>query len=133
MSTTIATLESKAGFTGPDLSLEISLFEYGMGWKELSETNELEVIYAVKYSESKEQHNLFDRCTFKLDLDIKKEFNWVKWDEFFQNLGLEDYYQEDWLDDNHSLGNKLYDLFCVYGYENVFGTCYTGGFTISED
>ena len=119
----IAKLE-KEGFEGVDKGLEISLFEYSLAWKVLEESNEILFIYKIP-------NGNFDRCTFTLGTDVKKEFNWMKekeWKSFLGFLGLD---QEDF--DGMPLAWKIKDLVSFYGYENIFGTSYWEGFEIKAE
>lgn len=114
----IALLEAQ-GFDGPDVSLEISLFEYGIAWRILEK--ETLFIYAINGTCS-----AFDRCTIDNDIDPYKEWNWVEdWNVFYDPCELT---KEEW--DAYPLEQKVYDLLCHYGYENVFGSSYWEGFKI---
>lgn len=115
----IAKLES-AGFSGTDASLAISLFEYGMAWKDYGE--ETLFVYA-----NPNHKGSFDRCTFKSNTDLQKEFDWVSWTEFTQFIGCE---FGEW--NQLPLGQKIWDLVNYYGSEEIFGTSSWEGFKITE-
>jgi hypothetical protein len=111
----------KLKFEGIDVTLAISLFEYGLVWKDLEETKETLFIYRINDSS-------FDRCTFKSDLDVFNEFDWVEWDSFLETQGET---MDEWKD--RSLGQKIFDLLNYYGYENIFGSSYWEGFPIEDN
>lgn len=123
--TTIASLEAEE-FIGSDASLAISLFEYGMAWRTL-ETGETVVVYGVG-SNREGEYSRFDCCSFCKDCNVFKEFNWVKWEEFFKTLGVS---AEKW--GENDFGWKIFTLFCYYGHENVFGTSHGTEFKIYQD
>ena len=104
------------GFQGVDESLEISLREYGLVWREI-EGNFL-FIYSIG-------NGKYDRVTMAANTDLYKEFNWVKWEEFLDCQGIP---KTHW--DILPFEQKLFDLFSYYGYEEIFGTSYWEGFEI---
>lgn len=112
------------GYIGTDACLATSLFEYGMAWKE--DDNQIEFIYGIGLEET--EYNRFDRCTFNLDLDIRKEFDWVNFDEVASFTGMT---STDW--NNLPLPFKINDSVKYYGFENVFGSSYWEGFEIQEN
>lgn len=103
------------GYQGIDASLETSLFEYGLIWKE--EEIEYRFIYGVQING--EGYSLFDWGCISKDIDIKKEFDWVDWEAFFSFVGEN---EEDYL--KHSVPLIVSDLLSYYGYENIFGSAY---------
>ena len=104
------------GYQGNDASLEISLFEYGLIWKE--EENEYLFIYGVHTNG--EEYSLFDWGCISKDIYIKKEFDWVDWKGVLSFVGEN---EEDYL--KHSIPLIVSDLLSYYGYENVFGSAYS--------
>lgn len=120
---TITKLEQN-GYIGTDACLAISLFEYGLAWKE--DNNQIEFIYGIGLEET--EYNRFDRCTFNLDLDIKEEFDWVDFEEVasFCGQSLDQFLAMD-------LAFQIYNLQVHYGFENVFGSSYWEGFEIQEN
>ena len=117
----ISLLETQ-GFEGSDASLSESLFEYGLAWREVDN----EYLFIHRHPNCV---GCFDRSTFKKDLDVQKEFNWIKWGEITSYLGVDDL--EEWL--TFPLPHKISDLVSYHGYENIFGTSYWEGFKISEE
>lgn len=120
---TISKLEQH-GYSGIDACLATSLFEYGMAWKE--DDKQIEFIYGIGFND--EDYNRFDRCSFALDLDVYKEFDWACFEEVHLCMGS---IKEDW--DALPLPQKIYDLVSYYGFENIFGSSYWEGFQIEED
>src|SRR5437773_2023371 len=104
-----------------DADLATSLFEYGLAWRELG-NGEILFVYAHPT-----MANRFDRCTMKADLDCKREFNWVKWTEFYATLSDDPDINAQW--QSLPLPMKIGDLINHHGVENIFGTSYWEGFT----
>jgi hypothetical protein len=107
------------GFEGVDVSLTISLEEYGLAWKK--DGNEYLFIHNASHGTN------YDRTRFAADLDIYREFDWVNWDAFFRVIGGT---RPDF--DAMPFPHRIYDLMNYYGVENIFGTTYWEGFTISD-
>jgi len=66
---------------------------------------------------------------FKKGLDRKKEFSWIKdWDGFFVTMGTDEkgFFSQ-------SIPQCIFDLTLYYGFENIFGTSYWEGLTITEE
>lgn len=105
----------KLGFVGCDVSLEVSLFEYGLAWKDLGE----EILFIYKVS-----NNRFDRQTIANSIDITQEFDWVDWDAFLLD-------SSNWIE--LSIGQKISNLVSYYGTEEIFGSSYWEGFEIKKD
>lgn len=120
---TITKLEQN-GYTGTDACLAISLFEYGLAWKE--DEKQIQFIYGMALNDT--EYNRFDRCSFDLDLDVRKEFDWADFNEVESFLGSTG---EEF--DALPLPQKIYDLVSYYGFENVFGSSYWEGFEIQEN
>ena len=120
---TISKLE-QLGYIGTDADLATSLFEYGMVW--IESCNQIEFIYGIGFND--EGYNKFDRITFNTDLDVRKEFDWVDFEEVESFTGL----TSDQFD-ALPLPQKIYDLVSYYGFENIFGSSYWEGFQIEEN
>jgi len=120
---TITKLEEN-GYIGTDACLAISLFEYGLAWKE--EENQIEFIYGIGMEDC--DYNRFDRGSFDLGLDVRKEFDWADFNEVESFIGLTS--QEF---DALPLPQKISDLVSYYGFENIFGSRYWEGFEIQEN
>lgn len=117
------------GFEGSDATLEIALFEYGMAWKDLGE--ETLFIYRLSDTDESRKGPRFERATFDNDLDCKREFNWIKEEDWSQIYGSCEMDEKDW--QSMPLTSKIYDLNNYYGHLNVFGSSYTEGFEIAVD
>lgn len=119
---TITKLEQN-GYIGTDVCLAISLFEYGLAWKE--DEKQIEFIYGIGIEGT--EYNRFDRCSFDLNLDIRKEFDWADFREVASFCGqtLDQFFAMD-------LASQIYNLQVHYGFENVFGSVYWEGFEITE-
>lgn len=112
-----------AELEGPDASIEISLKEYGIAWK-IGET-ETRFFYGIKHDGS--EYTGFDWADLENNLDAHKEYDWIKFKNVFQFVGLE---PEDW--EKMPLTQKIQDLNSYYGYENIFGSTYTNPMTYEE-
>lgn len=116
---TINKLEEQ-GFIGQDIGLDISLFEYGLAWKE--NDKEIEFIYAIGHNITR-----FDRVSIDKSIDVRKEYDWAEFNEVENFVGAT---SADW--DKLELPQKIADLLSYYGFENVFGSSYWEGFEIKE-
>jgi len=121
---TIPELE-KEGFEGIDASLDISLYEYGLIWKETE--SEYEFIYGVGKS-AVGNYDAFLTASFPKTTDPREEFNWVYWDEVFSFVGADPdtYFEES------DLPRIIFDLKSFYGYQNVFGDSYVEPFPMDD-
>jgi hypothetical protein len=106
------------GFEGSDACLVTSLDEYGLAWRDLGE--ETLFIYAHPSMAKR-----YDRCAFANDLDCKREFDWVRWQEIYDFTGM---VEAEW--HGMPLPMRIYDLVSYHGTENVFGSSYWEGFAI---
>ena len=114
----------KAGFTGPDASLDESLFEYGIAYKVTDD--EILFIYGTQYGY--DEYIRFDRCTINTDIDIAKEYDWA---DLKAVQSVNGYSTKDW--NTLPLEQKITDLLRYYGYDNLFGSSYWEGFTITPN
>lgn len=110
-----------AGFTGPDASLDISLFEYGLAYKVTNK--EILFIYGTQYGY--DEYTRFDRCTIDTNINIAEEYNWADLPAVHSTMG---YSNKDW--NALPLEQQITDLLNYYGYENIFGSSYREGFEI---
>ena len=97
------------GFTGPDATLSISIFKYGMAWREIEGG---QILFVHCHSS---MAGRFDRTTFEKDLDVTKEFDWVRWPDFLRFVGID----AEWF--ALPLTQKIFDLASYYGVEEIFG------------
>lgn len=117
----IATLESE-NYQGNDASLRESLFCYGLIWKQDGE--DLRFIYGIK-TDSAGDFIRFDWACIKQNTNPEREWNWVKWADVANYCGST---QHDFL--KLPLTDIVTTLVQYYGYEEIFGTSYTEGFTV---
>lgn len=104
----------KEGWTGPDLDLNESLFEYGFAWKKI-DSDTYDYIYRVELLTESEP--LFDQSV--LDNDFLNDLDWVDLAAVVEINGLT---EKQWL--KQDIPYKIYDLYCYYGYLDVFGENY---------
>ena len=106
------------GFEGSDASLEESLTTYGLAWREIGN----ETLFIYRHPSIAKR---YDRYALVNDLDCKREFGWVDWQEIYAFTGMD---SDTW----HAmdLTQKISDLIAYYGTENVFGSSYWEGFAI---
>ena len=112
------------GFTGPDRCLATALFEYGLIWHEVGD----EILFVYRHPSLAGR---FDRCTFAKSTDPVREWDWAlrgdKAEGFFSYVGQS---REEWL--ALPLPWQVWELFCYHGSEEIFGTSYWEGFTVSK-
>jgi hypothetical protein len=101
--------------SGRDADLDTSLEEYGFAWVDDPEEEEIEFFYGLEQDEQG-TYIRFDNGTLRRDLDPRKEWDWVEWEEVVSYTGstVEDFLKQDlkWI---------VYDLVQYYGHENIFG------------
>ena len=108
----------KEGFFGPDASLEISLFEYGLICKETSKDNFL-FYYGVGIDDEG-NYNLFDYCNYsKQDIIELTNEDWFNLDDVLSCCGLT---KKEFFS-SHPV-SQIHDLIGYYGPENIFGSSY---------
>jgi len=115
----------KEGWKGSDLSLAVSLFEYGMIWKEHTQPAETVFIYGINPISA--EHRLFDYAWLDPKMNLRTEYDWVDWDQFFSYLCIGS--ESSWLD-GRPFPYQIYDLAGYYGYEEIFGSTYFSAFEI---
>ena len=110
----------KLGFDGPDACIRESLQEYGIAWLRMEEDTLF--IYAINHDGT--EYDRFDRCSFDNSLDLESELNWANLEDVSSFIG----------DDIKSipLPYQIEALNSYYGMENVFGSSYWEGFSITE-
>lgn len=107
----------KEGYKGIDVSLENSLGDYQMAWKQDNDN----IIFCHKTSHGQG----FTYTSFNKNTDIYNEFSFIDWDEFHEFNGLDKIVY-----DGYDLGIKIFDLVAFYGIENIMGSDYYEGFEI---
>jgi hypothetical protein len=116
-------LLSSQGFHGVDTSLETSLFEYGLVWKDTG--IETLFIYGI-FNTVDGNYVTFDRMFIQNDCDVEAEYDWVDFENLMGFVGME---IEDWR--ALPLPRKIFDLVNYYGSDSIFGTSYWDGFSIT--
>jgi len=120
----IEDLESE-GWYGIDACLETSLLEYGIAC--IDEGNQTKFLYGISYDGS--NFDRFDYAFFDSDLDVKKEFDWIKsWGSFYETYGMS---ESEW--GNMRLLDKISDLVSYFGTENIFGSSYGEGVELTNN
>lgn len=114
---TIPMLEAQ-GFQGSDVSLEISLFEYDVIWREVPaerrDTPEEDYLFVFRTGPGK-----FARVGMTSG-DFEKDFNWMKeadWGSFLSTQGAK---LREWM--SLPYPRRIHDLYSYWGYMNVFGS-----------
>lgn len=108
---------------GPDVSLEISLKEYGIAWK-IGETN-TKFYYGTGHNGKEFIH--FDWANLENNVDVYLEFNWADLLEVSQFVGMT---LKDW--EKMPLTNKIQNMSDYYGVQDIFGGSYTEPMTYKE-
>lgn len=112
-----------ANLTGPDVSVEISLKEYGIAW-EIGET-ETRFYYGTGHNGKEFIH--FDWADLKNNIDMYIEFDWADLLEVANFVGA---VLKEW--EKTPLVQKIQDLNSYYGVENTFGSTYGEPMTYEE-
>lgn len=101
-------------FEGDDVSIEISLKDYGFAWQVLG--SKTKFIYGVEWNGAKGEYVQFDYCFLDSDLDVFKEFEWADFEGIYSYTGLT---EKQWKDLPMPL--QIADLQRFHGRENIFG------------
>lgn len=119
----VSKLEAQ-GFSGPDVSLDISLGDYSLAWRYLDNG---QILFVYQHPTMARR---FDRCTIHKDTDPEKEWDWALKDTKDRNLFYEAFgtNRAQWL--SAPLTRQVEDLVLYYGVENIFGSSYWEGFEI---
>lgn len=116
----------RLGFKGVDVSTDISLFEYGLLIREVTEyqcsiqpTTFYQVLYVTDWAKY-EVPLMYDIASIT-EGDIKDIFNedWFESEEVLKTCGIT---EEQFF--NSSIQMQLSDMLSYYGYENIFGSSY---------
>jgi hypothetical protein len=122
MTDTLETMKAE-GFRGPDASLNESLVEYGLAWKD--DNGDLLFYYRCPYQEKR-----FQWGRVRLGTDPFKEWDWAlrgdKADGFFSFIGGN---ADEWRE--LPLCMQVFDLVNHWGTLEIFGESYTEGFRIA--
>lgn len=120
MTTKLTELESQ-GFEGIDASLETSLFEYGIAWKE-KENGEFHFYYGAGIHEvdgTEYEFNLFDWSDMsREDFIDMLDSEWFELDKVLSSNGMT---RDEMID---SFPYSVFDCIQYYGIENVMGSSY---------
>jgi hypothetical protein len=111
------------GWKGQDASLDESLFEYGLAWRQITNEEgkpEIAFVYSIG-------NGRFDRCSMPANLDPQKEWDWIKWESVANAYGTS---VEDLLHSDLGLANLVSVLVGYYGRLEIFGDSYWEGFEI---
>ena len=121
-------MKTKQELTGTDASIEISLKEYGIAWKE--QENDIIFHYGIHTSPDEygsEEYDRFDNCFINKDTIIIKEYDWADFETVQSFVGLT---QKEFT--KQPLVQQIQTLLAYYGYENIFGSSYWAGRTFDE-
>jgi hypothetical protein len=122
----IIEMTKKLGFYGIDASSDISLFEYGLLGREITEyqcsiipAKYFQLIHVIDWQEY-ENPLCYDISTYSED-EIKELINedWFNKKSFFSFIGMD---ESEWL--KIDAVSKIYDMISYTGNENIFGTSY---------
>ena len=111
----------KEGYKGVDASLETSLYEYGLIWKESDKDTTFIYGVAAKPNDCKEmEFYKFDWSTIEKGVDPKKEWDFIDdedWNDIRGDVTEEEFFAKPltWI---------VSDIINYWGYENTFGTAY---------
>ena len=108
------------GYIGVDASLDISLYEYGLIWKETS-SGEYNFIYGINSED--DEYSFFDYGF----MSIKD------WDNMLNDSWFDLKAVESFSGDKLSFPYDVHTALQYHGYQNIFGESYREGFTIVND
>lgn len=114
----------KAGFTGPDRSIEVSAREYGIFWKERVDPDTKQPEYLLYFGVSQYdngEYSEFDWGIYPKNLDVFQEWDWVQWDRlltFIDEKTMDEFKKEP-------ITTQIWEIFSYYGAEEMFTlNCY---------
>lgn len=110
------------GFEGPDVSMSISLFEYGIAWKQAKKDNYL---FVIGINAIEDNYNRF--YYFNMSKDDFISLCNESWFDIESICDSFDATKEKFIE---NFPSTVFDANSYYGYENVFGSCYSEGFEI---
>jgi len=114
----------KAGFRGIDASLEISLFEYNMVWKDLGDGQWLFVHATPNTSGLPDDDDMeFDSTPMS-----EQDLEWIE-DKLYDIASHTGVAIGEWK--SQPFCDRIYDAVSYLGFENIFGSSY-GGFKIEK-
>lgn len=90
-------------YTGVDVSQEISLFEYGILWKENEYCEDNELLFILKVGDK-----------FNSGYISESDLNWIDKDDILSYTGMS---ETEW--DKLPLGHKVHDVCNYYGANNL--------------
>ena len=112
-------------FEGPDASIEISLFEYGLAWKCTSKRKQEYIfVYGIRAS-VKGEYDRFTYSTLSL-ADWQSTVN----ESWFKAESVGNYFERSAETLVEGFPESLHECVIYHGTENIFGTCYHEGFPI---
>lgn len=113
---TTKTIDDYSDYDGGDASLETSLFEYGLIWKE--QGGDYHFIYGVGMDDDG-NYNSFDWSDVGKDVRPEEEWSFANFDDVASFVGMT---KDDFL--KQSIPMIVEVLVSYYGNENVFGSSY---------
>jgi hypothetical protein len=119
-------------FHGPDISIAISLFEYGIAWKEVRKDAYLFVIGidSGRMDSETNQDIVFNRFTyFHMS---RKDFVSLCGEKWFDIAAVAESSETTRKSFVEGFPEYVQDAVLYHGYENVFGSVYHEGFQIKE-
>ena len=112
-------LKDYEGYSGPDIDLEISLFEYGLIWNK-QEDGEYHFVHRVYRADVGIGGEWFDSCTMsKQDFDIMVDEDWFEANKFCDFIGC------SVADLKSQFPSIMLSVLHYYGPLNIFGDSYT--------
>lgn len=115
------TLKDYEGYEGVDASLDISLFEYGLIWKQAEEKDTYQFVYSSPHDASAYCWSTLSKS------DLESMF-----DSWAEQSAIESYTGipfGEWIED---FPRNVYDMVSYYGTMNIFGNSYYS-FIIEEE
>jgi hypothetical protein len=110
------------GFTGPDVSIDTCLREYGLAWKQ-TKKDEYLFIHGVACDDGEFTNFTYTHLS-KTDFLGMCHDSWFDLNGFLTFIGQPIVEPENWID-------YVQSAVQYHGYENIFGSCYSAGFQIT--
>jgi len=114
----------RSNFQGIDQSLEISLLEYGLIWKQYKRSTknkgrkgEYLFIYPVYSTDHYGNEIIITDYGYIMPCNLRVEFDWIEWNSIYSYTGLSEIEFHD-----QDFGYQVFNLVQYYGTLEIFGS-----------
>jgi len=110
---------------GSDVSIEISLKEYGLAWNyDNAHYDDGDILFYYGIDGDDEGYTRFDFCALSCRTNVRTEYDWADFDAVSSFIGQDIF--------EMSFVGQIQALVDYYGSENVFGSSYWEGLTYQQ-